>query len=325
MLKIIKPGLTSTIQDLGRPGYYNVGIPITGGMDQYALRMANLLVNNPENAAVIECALLGPVMEIQTDTVMAVTGARATPKINDQEMPLDESFNVKKGDILSFDFVREGARIYIAVAGGIDVPLVLGSRSTYPIGAFGGYHGRPLKAGDELAILPPEQKAVAGKKVPQDLIRRAPKEQQLRVLPGLYNYRLKPESEEAFYADTWTVGTEADRMGYRFSGGRHLQFKDRTPPFGAGSDPSNIVDAGYPYGSIQVPGGQEPIILHRDAVSGGGYAQIGTVISADMDLVGQMQPNYKARFVKVTMDEALAARQERQQQLDRLRQLLKDT
>lgn len=322
MLKIIKPGLTSTIQDLGRPGYYNVGIPITGGMDQYALRMSNLLVGNDEGAAVIECALLGPVIEFQANTVIAITGARATPRINNNEMPLYESFNVQKGDVLSFDFILEGARLYIAISSGIDVPLVLGSRSTYPIGAFGGFKGRALQAGDVLSVLDPSKKALAGKKVPEKLIRRAPKEQQLRVLPGLYNYRLKPESEEAFYYDTWTVGTEADRMGYRFAGGKHLQFKDRTPPFGAGSDPSNIVDSGYPYGSIQVPGGQEPIILHRDAVSGGGYAQIGTLISADMDLVGQMQPNYKARFVRVTMEQALAARKEKQKQLQELRSVL---
>lgn len=322
MLKIIKPGLTSTIQDLGRPGFYNVGIPITGGMDQYALRMANLLVGNPEGDAVIECALLGPVIEFQCDTVVAVTGGVAVPKLNNAEMPLNASFEVKAGDTLSFGFMLEGARIYIAVSGGIDVPMVLGSRSTYPIGAFGGFEGRALKAGDTIKIGTPVKAATAGKTAPEELIIKPLKEQKIRVLPGLYNYRLKPESEEAFYADTWSVGTEADRMGYRFAGGRHLQFKDRTPPFGAGSDPSNIVDAGYPYGSIQVPGGQEPIILHRDAVSGGGYAQIGTVISPDMDLIGQMQPNYKARFIKVTMEEALAARKHKQDLLNKLRAAL---
>jgi allophanate hydrolase subunit 2 len=119
--------------------------------------------------------------------------------------------------------------------------------------------------------------------------------------------------------DTWKVAPEADRIGYRFKGGKPLDFVPREPPFGAGSDPSNIVDACYPYGSVQVPGGTEPIVLHRDAVSGGGYFMVGTVISADMDLIGQLQPHTPARFVAVTMAQALRARHDRQKILDRIR------
>ena len=135
-----------------------------------------------------------------------------------------------------------------------------------------------------------------------------PKEVELRVMPGLYYHRITEASAARFFEDTWTVAPEADRIGYRYRNGRPLEFCPRRQPFGAGSDPSNIVDAGYPYGSIQVPGGVEPIILHRDAVSGGGYAMIGTVISADMDRIAQMQPNYKTSFVKVDLGTALTAR-----------------
>ena len=145
---------------------------------------------------------------------------------------------------------------------------------------------------------------------------------ELRVVTGLYWHRITEESGGRFFEDTWKVASEADRMGYRFQGGRPLQFVDRTPPFGAGSDPSNITDACYPYGSIQVPGGTEPIVLHRDAVSGGGYFMIGTVISADMDLIGQLQPHTETRFVKVDMETALAARRERASMLDAIRQRL---
>ena len=120
----------------------------------------------------------------------------------------------------------------------------------------------------------------------------------------------------------WKVAPEADRMGYRFKGGKPLEFVEREQPFGAGSDPSNIVDSCYPYGSVQVPGGTEPIILHRDAVSGGGYFMIGTVISADMDMIGQLQPNTSVGFVRVDMAEALAARRERAEMLERLRSAL---
>ena len=139
------------------------------------------------------------------------------------------------------------------------------------------------------------------------------------MLPGRYWHRITDASGDRFFADTWKVAPEADRIGYRFKGGTPLDFVPRTPPFGAGSDPSNIVDACYPYGSVQVPSGTEPIVLHRDAVSGGGYMMLGTVISADMDLIGQLQPHAPARFVRVDMDQALAARHDRQAALGRLR------
>ena len=142
------------------------------------------------------------------------------------------------------------------------------------------------------------------------------------MVTGLYFYRLTDESAKTFFEDTWTVAPEADRIGYRYRKGRALSFRERQQPFGAGSDPSNIVDAGYPYGSIQIPGGLEPIILHRDAVSGGGYAMIGTVISADMDRVAQMQPNNLARFVAVDMATALKARAEYKARDARLRSAL---
>jgi allophanate hydrolase/urea carboxylase len=200
--------------------------------------------------------------------------------------------------------------------------MILGSRSTYGLGAFGGFQGRKLQAGDVLAIGAPARAAKAGRRIPDELATDLPKELELRVMPGLYFHRLTEASAATFFEDTWTVAPEADRIGYRYRQGRALEFRGRTQPFGAGSDPSNIVDAGYPYGSIQVPGGLEPIILHRDAVSGGGYAMIGTVISADMDKVAQMQPNNRAKFVKVDLDAALAARAESKRRLQRLREAL---
>jgi len=144
----------------------------------------------------------------------------------------------------------------------------------------------------------------------------------LRTLPGLYSHRVTQEARERFFSDTWKVAPEADRIGYRFRGGTPLAFEPREQPFGAGSDPSNIVDACYPYGSIQVPGGTEPIVLHRDAVSGGGYFMIGTVISADMDLIGQLQPHTRARFIPVDMAAALQARRDRVKALQAVRDSL---
>lgn len=319
-IKVQHQGLATSVQDLGRPGYFHLGIPLGGAMDRLALKAANLLVGNEEGAAGLEAVFIGPKLEFTEDAMVAVTGADMPIKVDGEEKPGWTAFNVKAGQVLTFDFLKTGARIYIAVSGGIDVPLALGSRSTYAIGALGGFKGRPIAVGDELPV-GTAGKAVEGKSIPENLRRRPGMPAELRVLPGLYWHRLTDEAGKNFFEDTWKVAPEADRMGYRFRGGRKLDFVDRVPPFGAGSDPSNIVDACYPYGSIQVPGGTEPIILHRDAVSGGGYFMLGTVISADMDLIGQLQPHTPTRFVKVDMETALTARKDRAALVDQIRAL----
>jgi biotin-dependent carboxylase-like uncharacterized protein len=319
-IKVAKPGLATTVQDLGRPGYYHIGIPLSGGMDRHALTAANLLVGNPEGAAVLEAVFMGPELEFTEDALVAVTGAELPPKLDGQPQATWSSFKVKAGEILSFDFLKTGARAYIAVAGGIDVPVVLGSRSTYALGALGGFKGRKLEAGDELPVGAPTATAKEGRTIAEALRGLLPgMPTELRVMPGLYWHRISEAAGVGFFTDTWKVAPEADRIGYRFKGGKPLEFVPREPPFGAGSDPSNITDACYPYGSIQVPGGTEPIVLHRDAVSGGGYFMVGTVISADMDLIGQLQPNTPVKFVKVDMETALAARHERAGLLAKLR------
>ena len=315
-VKIISPGLSTTVQNLGRPGYYHLGIPISGGMDRFALRAANMLVGNDEGAAVLEAVFMGPEVEFTTAATVAVAGGELPPKVNGDERPTWEAFPVKAGDKLSFGFLKSGARAYIAISGGVDVPLKLGSRSTYTLGALGGHEGRALKAGDSLTL---GQGGESKGSIPANLRRVPGNPAELRMLPGLYWHRVTAEAGKQFFADTWNVAPEADRIGYRFKGGKPLDFVPRTPPFGAGSDPSNIVDACYLYGSVQVPSGTEPIVLHRDAVSGGGYMMLGTIISADMDLIGQLQPHSPARFVEVTLDPALAARHDRQAAIARVR------
>jgi biotin-dependent carboxylase-like uncharacterized protein len=316
-IKVLHPGLATTVQDLGRPGYFHLGIPVGGAMDRLALKAANLLVGNDIGAAGLEAVFIGPKLEFTTEAMVAVTGAEMPIKLDGVEQPGWTAFKVKAGQVLTFDYLKTGARIYIAISGGIDVPVALGSRSTYPIGALGGFKGRAIAIGDELPV-GEAGKAEEGKSIPEALRRRPGAPAELRVVPGLYWHRITEEAGRNFFDDEWKVAPEADRMGYRFRGGRPLGFEPRTQPFGAGSDPSNIVDSCYPYGSIQVPGGTEPIILHRDAVSGGGYFMIGTVISADMDLIGQMQPHQSVRFEKVTMEEALTARRDEKGRLARL-------
>jgi len=320
-VKVLNPGLSTTVQDLGRPGYFHLGIPVGGAMDNLALRAANLLVGNDEGAACLEAVFVGPELEFTADALVAVTGAEMPVRIDGEEQPSWTALKVKAGQVLGFGFLKTGARIYIAVSGGIDVPEALGSRSTYPIGALGGFKGRAIAKGDELPV-GAGAAAREGRSLPQPLRRSPGMPAELRVLPGLYWHRIVEASHRSFFEDTWKVAPEADRMGYRFRGGTPMKFVERQQPFGAGSDPSNIVDSCYPYGSVQIPGGTEPIILHRDAVSGGGYFMVGTVVSADMDLIGQLQPNTPTRFVKVDMAGALQARADRAALLDRIREAL---
>ncbi len=321
MPKVTNPGLLTTIQDLGRPGYFHLGIPIGGAMDRMALRTANLLVGNDEGAAGLESAFLGPKLTFDTDTTIAVTGADLPVMIDGEEQDTYTAIPVKAGQQLTFGYLRGGARIYVAIAGGIDTPPMLGSRSTYAIGALGGIDGRAVMAGDDLPI-GSAGKAKAGRALDHALRPVRDDPARLRVLPGLYWHRVTQASQSGFFDDDWKVANEADRMGYRFRGGKPLDFVPREPPFGAGSDPSNIVDGCYPYGSIQVPGGTEPIVLHRDAVSGGGYFMIGTVISADMDAIGQLQPHMPVRFEEIDMAAALVARADRAAHMDRIRDAL---
>lgn len=319
-IEVISAGIMTTIQDLGRPGYYHLGIPMGGAMDRFALRAANLLVGNDEGAAGLEAAFLGPELEFTEDAIIAVCGAELPPKIDGEQQSTWTALGVGKGQVLSFDFLRLGARAYIAVSGGIDTPSALGSRSTYPIGSLGGVDGRAVQPGDSLPLGQAGGTAKPGTSIPGELRRLPGSSAELRVLPGLYWHRITEGAQQGFFDDTWMVANEADRMGYRFKGGRQLEFVPREQPYSAGSNPSNITDACYPYGSIQVPNGAEPIVLHRDAVSGGGYFMLGTVVSADMDLIGQLQPNTPTRFVKVEMDAALAARKNRASMLDRIRE-----
>jgi biotin-dependent carboxylase-like uncharacterized protein len=320
-VKVLKPGLSTTVQDLGRPGYYHIGIPISGGMDRHALAAANILAGNKEGAAVLEAVFMGPELEFAKDATVAVTGAELPPKVDGEARQTWTSFKVKKGQVLAFDFLKKGARAYIAISGGIDVPVVLGSRSTYTLGALGGFKGRKLETGDKLPM-GAGRGAKEGRSVPEKLRGLPGMPAELRMIPGLYWHRITEAAGRQFLADTWKVAPEADRIGYRFKGGKVLEFVPREPPFGAGSDPSNIVDACYPYGSIQVPSGTEPIVLHRDAVSGGGYFMVGAVISADMDLIGQLQPHTSARFVEVTMAQALKARRDRGRLLEGIRKII---
>ncbi|MDJ1372069.1 5-oxoprolinase subunit C family protein [Gulosibacter molinativorax] len=317
-LEIIKPGLSTTVQDRGRFGYYRYGIPQGGAMDQYAAALANRIVGNTADDALLECSYLGPKISIDSDALISVTGAPIDVLVNGVEVEQNARLELEAGDELSFGVIKGGTKFFIAVAGGIDVPEALGSRSTYPIGRIGGLEGRALIAGDTLPVgLPHPESLPRLERVPKDMLPEYSRSMRVRVMVGLYDHKLTDEGLRNLTEAEWTLTPVADRMGLRFDG-PGVEWKDEPQPFGAGQDPSNITDAGYPVGSIQIPGGTQPIVLHYDAVSGGGYAQAGTVISADMDLFARMSPGTKVRFVPVDMEEALAARAEARARFDRI-------
>ncbi len=193
-------------------------------MDRLALRAANLLVGNPEGAAALEAVFMGPELEFTEAATVPVCGADLPPKVNGAMQPGWTAFSVKSGDVLTFDFLRSGARVYIAVSGGIATPPALGSRSTYAIGALGGIDGRQIQPGDSLPVSADQSGGRDGRSVP-DALRRSPgNPAELRMLPGLYWHRITAESQRAFFEDIWKVANEADRMGNRFQGGRAMNF-----------------------------------------------------------------------------------------------------
>lgn len=317
-LRIEEPGLSTTVQDTGRYGHYHIGMPPAGAMDDFSHRVANTLVGNPEDAATLEMTYQGPDLVFEEDTIIAITGADMSPELDGEDIPLWEVVSVDADQTLSVNFATEGARSYLAIAGGIDVPTIMDSRATYTLIGLGGHEGRELETGNVLSVgdLGDEADTV-GNAVESKHRPDYADESQIRVVMGLCDYRLTDESKETFLNADWSVSPEADRVGYRFKGA-DIEFVEREQPFGAGADQSNVVDLGYPIGSIQVP--EQPIVLMRDAVTGGGYATVGTVISPDRDLLAQRPTHGTVNFESVTIEEALDAREARRQNLDAIRE-----
>lgn len=318
MIRIEEGGIASTVQDLGRTGHYHIGMPPSGAMDEYAHTVANSLVGNEPDAATIEMTYQGVTATFEDDAVIAITGADMSPTLDGEEVEPWSTVAVEAGQKLECAFATEGARAYLAVAGGIDVPEVMGSRSTYTLVGIGGHEGRTLEEDDELPIGEPTD-AVAdlvGTTLDAEYVPDYADEDTVRVVLGLTGYRLTAAGKAALCETEWNVSPEADRVGYRLEG-PELEFEEREQPFGAGTDPSNVVDLGYPVGSIQVP--QKPIVLMQDAVTGGGYATVGTVISADRGRLAQRQTHKTVSFEAVDVEDALAARQERDDRLAAIR------
>lgn len=313
VFEVVNPGPQTTVQDLGRPGHLGEGIPPSGAFDGASLRLANLLVGNPvgdhvlagddPGAAGLEMTMVGPTLRARRATVIAVTGADMALTVDDLPMPLWASVFVRAGQLVTVGPARTGARGYLAVAGGFDVPIMLGSRATNQRAGFGGFSGRALAKGDvlEAGETHPAVASLAGRWIRPECRPPAPAPDAdhavLRVVLGPQHHLFTPKSVEEFLAFRWELSTVSDRMGCRFIGPR-LFFLPRPEHLAeqAGSDPSNIVDDSICIGSIQVPSGLEPIVMGVDGPSLGGYAKIATVLSQDLSVLAQLRPGDRVRF-----------------------------
>ncbi len=294
LLEVLAPGLLTTVQDLGRFGYARWGVAASGAVDALAARTANLLVGNPPGDAVLETTLMGLKLRVLRDTRLAVCGGDLEPKLDGGDIPLWRGAAVRAGQVLSFAGPRRGLRAYVAVAGGIDVPEVLGSRSTNLTSGFGGFQGRALRKGDLLAAGEP---AAAGEEREFDPAAAGydGPPWRLRILWGPQEEMLAEEGRNRLLSSVFTVSPDSDRTGLRLQG--------PTVPARPGA-PDSIISEGIVAGAIQLPADGQPIILLNETVSGG-YRKPATVIAADLHRLGQIMPGDEVRFEAVTLEEAV--------------------
>ena len=322
MIEVREPGLMTTVQDTGRYGQYHIGMPPSGAMDQFAHKISNYLVGNDEDTPTLEMTYQGAELAFDETTLIAVTGADMSPTLDDEPIPTWTAVEVEAGQTLSFEFSQEGVRSYLSVAGGFDVPEIMDSSSTYTLIGLGGFEGRQLQTGDELHCGDGTYKQDRIGITAPNAHRPDYSQKVIRVIMGLCDYRLTDEGRKQFLNTEWKVSNEADRVGYRFEGPDITDmFKEREQPFGAGTDVTNVVDLGYPIGSIQMAG--QPIILMRDAVTGGGYATVGTLVSPDRSMLSQCRTHSGVTFESIDIDEALEIREERDNSLESLREQLR--
>jgi len=291
-IEVIKPGLLTTVQDFGRVGYQKLGISPSGALDRTAMTLANLLVANPAEEAVLEITLLGPELHFTEDTCIAVTGGDLAPMLNGESMPRYAAVKVKAGDTLSFGQAKDGCRAYLAFAGGLDIPVVMGSKSTNLKCKFGGYQGRKLQTGDFIPFAAPKTD------LPFFLLRtlEIPKfgdSVTLRVLSGPQDDAFTETGMHTFFHETYQVTTRFDRMGCALEGPT-VECKDK----------ADIISDGIAAGAVQIPSSGKPIIMLADRQTTGGYTKIGTVASVDLPLLAQRKPGDSVRFESISISEA---------------------
>lgn len=310
-IKILKPGVLTTLQDQGRVGYQKYGVIVSGAMDTLASRMTNMLVGNEENAAVLEITLVGPNIEFHKDALIALGGGDMSPTINGKPVHTYRSVWIRRGSVLKFGNARQGCRVYLAVAGGFNVPLVMGSYSTYLRAEMGGCEGRPLKRNDELTFgFSSNQAQILLKEIQEEadddvnfserdwgisskLLPRLSGHPVVRVFRGRQYHWFTRDSCQKFLSEPFEVTTQSDRMGYRLHGPR-LEL----------TESKDLLSEAVTFGTVQVPSDGNPIILLADRQTTGGYAKIAQVATVDLPILAQLKPGSKMDFSEISHDES---------------------
>ena len=311
MVKVIKKGLETSVQDYpGRIGTLNLGFPPSGPMDSWSFRLANVLVGNEPGTAALECQFMGPTLKFNSDRVIAITGADMSPKIDGTPVPLWESLEVKKDQVLEMAFATIGARSYIAFSGGINTTPWLGSRSTFHKAGVGGIDGKAIQDGQIIPLN--KSKSVTGRKIKKSSIpvMSTNKKWSVEVVKGPNDDWVDEKGHKMFLNSDWKLQSKSDRTGYRLDG-PNWTFTEKATHKGLehGTFPSNIIDQGYPVGAINLAG-QTPIILVNDGPSMGGFIVPYTVPSASFWKLGQAKPGDSFNFVEISVEQAQTLRAE---------------
>ncbi len=321
MITVQKQGLLTTVQDMGRIGHQHQGIVVGGALDAFGARVINMIVGNEDNTALLEMAQTGPDLVFAQDTLVAWTGGEFFPRLNSELLPRDRAVRVAAGDVISFGFAQRGLRAWLAIAGGIDVPLVLGSRSTYRRAGVGGHQGRPLVAGDKLKLgtrsawseqvlerlRSTTTRATAWTIRPETMGRPAPVGV-LRAMRGPEWDWFTPQAQEAFFKTEWSATHEGDRMGLRLEGRSLPLLKSR-----------EMISSAVNSGVVQVPPAGQPIVLLPSRQSIGGYPRIAAVAAVDLRLCTQMRPGDRVKFEEITLSAAHEIYLARERDLGRVR------
>ena len=310
-IRVLKPGMLTTVQDLGRVGYQSQGFSVAGVMDVRSFKIANLLVDNPENEPVLEFTLIGPTLEFTSDTIIAITGGNFNPTINGEPAPMYTAIYMHRGDILKFGSAITGSRGYISFSSYLKVPTVMGSRCTNMKSSLGGFKGRKLQTDDFILF------RIKRRYLPYFLFRTLKPDDMdqqqvtLRVVMGPQDSAFTREGIQTFLSSTYTVTNEFDRMGCRLDG-----------PYIASKNGSDIISDGICFGSVQVPSHGKPIVLLADRQTTGGYAKIATVASGDIPKLVQRKTDDKIRFKASTVYEAQKLLLEETAEFDRMRKII---
>ncbi|MBC8158763.1 MAG: biotin-dependent carboxyltransferase [Alphaproteobacteria bacterium] len=307
-LHVLSPGMFTTIQDLGRFGHQDLGVPVAGALDPINLRLANALVGNPEDTGALEIRIMGPSFRIESDAVrVALCGTDAEMEISgtrQHRIPSGQSIRLRRGEIVQFSAIRDTSCCYLAIEGGFDLPTPFASQSTYVRGGFGGFEGRALQQGDDLPLLSESVPARPESYAFETPVLDSPAA--IRVVLGPQDNYFTEAGLRTFLEGEFTITQDADRMGLRLDG-----------PALEHSIGFNIASDGIVTGSIQVPGTGKPIILLADHQTTGGYPKIATVISVDLPRLGRMRPGRKLRFEAVSVADAEQARRDQEEMVRR--------